>query len=82
MEQLLAFKELGIAGIAIGALAYICYKLIVELKDSRINYQSFVQENNHTTTDLVREATATMIETKNAIGQHNELLKIMLEKMK
>lgn len=75
-----SFKELGIAGVAIGSLSYICYKLITELKESRINYQSFVQENNHTTTDLVREATATMVEVRNEIKLHNEVLKTFLDK--
>lgn len=89
MENLTQFKELGVAGIAIGALAFVTYKLIVELKESRINYQSFVQDNNHTTTDLVRQATATMVEVRNAIKTHNEIsenqnetLKRLLEKVK
>jgi hypothetical protein len=76
-----SLKELGIAGIAIGSLSYICYKLIKELAESRRNYTSFVQDNNHTTTELVREATATMVEVRNAIQTHNEILKSYLNKM-
>lgn len=77
-----SLKELGIAGIAIGALGYICFQLIKELQESRINYTSFVQDNNHTTTELVREATATMTEIRNSIANHNDLLKIMIDKQK
>ena len=46
-------KELGVAGVAIVVIAYICFRLIKELAESRINYTNFVQENNHTTTELV-----------------------------
>lgn len=77
-----SFKDLGVAGVAIGTLGYICFQLIREVKESRINYSNFVQENNHTTTDLVREATVTITEIKNTIVTHNELLKIMIDKQK
>ena len=82
MENLATFKELGIAGIAIVAIAYVCFKLIKEITESRIDYRNYVRDNNHTTTDLVIKATETMVETKNAIAQHNELLKIMIDKHK
>ena len=79
--DLSSFKELGIAGISIGTLGYICFNLIRELKESRLNYTNFVQDNNHTTTELVKEATATMVEVKNSIQNHNELLKMMIDKV-
>ena len=79
--DLSSFKELGIAGISIGTLGYICFTLIRELKESRLNYTNFVQDNNHTTTELVKEATATMVEIKNSIQNHNELLKMMIDKV-
>lgn len=84
-----SFKELGVAGVGIGSLLYIANQLIRELKESRINYTNFVQDNNHTTTELVREATATMVEVKNSnvevkntIITQNELLKLMIDKQK
>ncbi len=80
--DLSTLKELGIAGVSIGALAYICFKLIKELGEARRNYTSFVQDNNHTTTELVREATATMVEVRNEIVNHNKLLELMINKHK
>ena len=76
------FKELGIAGVSIGTIGYIALQMIKENREARQNYTSFVQENNHTTTDLVREATATMVEVKNTISNHNELTKMLLEEIR
>lgn len=78
--DLSSFKELGIAGIAIGALSFVCFQLLKQLSEARANYTSFVNDNNHTTTELVREATATITEVKNSIITHNELLKVMIDK--
>jgi len=75
------FKELGIAGISIGALAYICFQLIKQLSEARQNYQSFVQDNNHTTTEIVRESTATIVSVKEAINNHNKILEKLLDKL-
>ncbi len=81
MEELLNFKDLGIAGIAIGALAFICFQLIKQLASARDNYENFVKDNNHTTTELVREATATIVQVKNTIENHNKVLEKILEKV-
>lgn len=75
-----SLKELGIAGISIGTLGYICFRLLMEISEARKNYTSFVNENNHTTTEMVKEATATMSEIKNAIANHNEVLKSYLSR--
>lgn len=80
--DLSSLKELGIAGVAIGTLGYICFKLIKLLSETQEDYKSFVQDNNHTTTELVKEATATIVEVKNSITTHNELLRIMIDKQK
>ena len=64
-------------------------KLINEVSESRKQHEIYIQENNHTTTDLVREATATMAEVREAIKTHNQIsqnqndtLKILLERIK
>ena len=74
-------KELGVAGVAIVVIAYICFRLIKELAESRINYTNFVQENNHTTTELVREATATMVQVRDSIEMHNKSLEKLIDRL-
>ncbi len=80
--DLSTFKELAPAGMSIVVIGYICFRLIRELSEARVDYRSYVQENNHTTTELVKEATRTMVEVKNSIVNHNDLLKLMIEKQK
>lgn len=75
-----SLKELGIAGVSIATLGYISFKLIKEVAESRRNYTNFVNDNNHTTTELVKESTAAIVEAKNAIALHNEVLKSYLDK--
>ena len=79
--ELETFKELGIAGIAIAALSYICYQLIKQLASARADYQSFVGDNNHTTTELVREATATMVSVRDTIEAHNKISERLLNRL-
>ncbi len=90
--DLLSYKDLGIAGIAVAGLAFVCFQLIKqsdkkdetftkETSEARLNYQSFVMDNNHTTTDLVRQATATMVEIKNTIETHNKMTEKILERL-
>lgn len=79
--DLSTLKELGVPGISIGAMFYLSYKLVQELREARIDYRSFVKDNNHTTTELVREATATMVEVKHTITTHNEIQKRMLDQL-
>lgn len=82
METLFTqFQDLGIAGIAIGCLSYITYQLIKQLGEARTNYQSYVADNNHTMTELVKEATVTMSEVRNSIENHNEVLKLLAERL-
>lgn len=75
MEDLSQYMELGLAGVAIIVLGYIVRWLIQELKEQRTDYRSFVQENNHSKTELVKEATAALVEVKNTIQVHNEIQK-------
>ena len=82
METLSTFKELGIAGIAIVSLATIAYQLLKQLGEARNDYKNYVSENNHTTTELVREATAAIVEVKNTIETHNEIQRTFLNQMK
>ena len=92
MDWLQIIIQAGAVGISI-ALIWLFYKfsgkitdliktILAELAESRRNYTSFVQENNHTTTELVKEATATMVQVKDSIETHNEILKIMIDKLK
>lgn len=82
MELISQFKELGIAGIAIAGFVYLCLKVLKELRESRIDYRNFVSENNHTTTELVKEATATIVEVKNTIANHNKVSEMMLDELR
>jgi hypothetical protein len=75
------FKELGLAGISIGALAYICFKLVVELGENRKDYCSYVNENNHTTTELVKEATVTMTSVRDSIDVNTKTIEKLLDKL-
>lgn len=79
--ELETFKELGIAGISIGALAFICFQLIKQLANARKDYQGFVEDNNHITTELVREATATMVSIKNTIEAHNKISEKLIDRL-
>jgi len=86
--DLSTLKELGIAGIAIGGFAYFSLLLLKQLADNRKDYTSFVMDNNHTNTELVRECTAMTTEAKNAIENfnknlenHNRVLERILEKL-
>ena len=81
MEDLSTLKELGIAGVAIGGMIYIIFRLIKELAKNRKDYCSYVNENNHTTTELVRESTATMVSIKDSIENHNKILEKLLDKL-
>ena len=82
MEQFLYnFKDLGIAGISVAALAFVAYQLIKQLGEARTNYQGYVEDNNHTVTELVKEATITMTEVRNSIESHNEVLKLLAERL-
>ena len=84
--DLTQLKELGIAGISVGAIATIFYlvakALLSEIKQARTDYSCFVNNNNHKITEIVEKATATMVETKDAIGKHNEVLDKLLDKLK
>ena len=79
--DLTSLKELGIAGVSVGALAWICFQLIKQLGEARNNYQSFVQDNNHTTTELVKEATSTLVQVKDCLENHNKVLEKLLDKV-
>lgn len=82
MEQFLyEFKDLGVAGVSVAALAFVAWQLIKQLGEARTNYQSYVQDNNHTMTDLVKEATTTMTEVRNSIENHNEVLKLLADRL-
>lgn len=86
--DLSTLKELGIAGIAIGGFAYFSVLLLKQLAENRKDYTSFVIDNNHTNTELVRECTAMITEAKNAmensnktLENHNRVLERILEKL-
>lgn len=79
--DLSSLKELGIAVASVGVLGYIAWKLIEELRENRKDYSSFVMSNNHTNTELVRECTATIVEVKNSIENHNKVLERLLDKV-
>lgn len=79
--DLSTLKDLGIAGITVGAMSYICLKLVRQLEEARRDYQSFVKDNNHTTTELVREATETMTKINTTIQIHNEISKELLNRI-
>jgi len=81
MEDLASLKELGIAGIAVVGFAYVCFKLIKELGENRKDYCNFVQTSNHTTTELVKESTATMVSVRASIDNHNQVLEKLLDKL-
>jgi len=89
MEWLTNFKELGIAGIAVAGLCFVLYLEIKRGSKNETDYRSFVQDNNHTTTELVRECTASIIESTNTMKAHNaineaqnQILKNLLERVK
>ena len=46
MEDLSTLKELGIAGVAVGGLLYVVFRLIKELGENRKDYCNFVNANN------------------------------------
>ena len=79
--DLSSFKELGIAVVAVGVIGYITLKLLSELSQNRKDYSSFVMDNNHTNTELVKEATATMVEVRNSIETHNRILEKLIDKI-
>ena len=79
--ELSSLKELGIAVVAVGMMGYICFKLIKEIAESRADYKSFVEENNHTTTELIREATATMVSINDTIKVHNSISDRLLTRL-
>jgi len=81
MEDFSALKELGIAVAAVAVMGYICWQLIKELRENRKDYSSFVMENNHTNTQLVKEATETMTAVKNSIENHNRVLEKLIDKI-
>jgi len=81
MEDLSTLKELGIAGIAIGGLLYVIFRLIKELTENRKDYVCYVNENNHTTTEIVKEQTLTMVSVRNSIEEHNKLLEKLIDKI-
>jgi len=84
MENLSTLKELGIAGVAIGAMAYLCFKSLAMLAEVQKDYKSFVLENNHTMTDLVREATQKITESNEQGKAHTEVIQAhtkILEKL-
>ena len=80
--ELSSFKELGIAGIAVGGMATIFYfivkgllgnikELLTEIKTSRQDYSSFVMNNNHKVTEIVEKQVEAMVEVKNQIEINN-----------
>lgn len=82
------FKEFGIAGLAIGAILFLSLKLVKVLdknqellQKNQDDYRNYVATNNHTTTDLVKEATATMVEVKFSIQNHNLVLREFLDRL-
>lgn len=79
--DLSSFKELGIAVVAVAVLGYITLQILKELRENRSDYSSFVMSNNHTTTELVKECTLTMVEVKNSIENHNRVLEKLLDKL-
>lgn len=79
--DLSSFKELGIAVVAVGVIGWIAWKILLELAENRKDYSAFVMSNNHTNTELVKECTATMVEVKNSIENHNRVLEKLIDKV-
>lgn len=74
-------KDLTPAVASIGVLGYTCYLLIKQLGENRADYSNFVNSNNHTTTEMVKEATATMVTTNIAIETHTKTLEKLIDKI-
>lgn len=77
--------ELGIGITAILAIVYLVLKMSTnynkeaqELRDERKEvhsaFMAFVETNNHQRSELVERSTEAIIEAKNAIKNHNDLL--------
>lgn len=74
-----AFKELGIAIVAVLSTGYIAYLLIKELRSNREDYTRFVIENNHEKTAMIEKHTETMVEVKNSIQTNTEVVRMLIK---
>lgn len=83
-----ALKEGGIAATAIFAIIYIVRYMTdshrqevsaiqAERQATQTAFMAFVEANNHQKTELVQESTKAIVEAKNAISTHTEILKAM-----
>ena len=57
-------------------------QLLGELSEARKQHELYILENNHTTTDLVRECTKNISENTSVLSDFKEITKSMLEKIK
>jgi len=78
--------EVGIGISAITAIVYLVTylrnshtkemeEMRTERKELHISFMSFVETNNHQRTEMIKEATTAMIEAREAISLHTQILR-------
>ncbi len=78
--------EVGIGATAIISIVYIVRylrdshreemrEISMERKELHGSFMSFVETNNHQRTDMIKEATTAMVEAREAISLHTQILR-------
>lgn len=89
MEFINQFKELGIALSSILIFAYLIWKFITvhkeELDNSRkerlelmTDYRNFVQENNHSKSELIEKHTEALVEVRDSIKENTQIIRDLM----
>lgn len=74
-STLSSIKELGIAIVAVLAIGVVAVKLLQQMQKNQTDYTSFVNENNHQKTEMIQEHTQIMVQVKNTLETHLDVLK-------
>ena len=70
---------IGLAGICIGAIIYLCNLFVKHLKEKDANYQDFVLERNHQTGDIIEKNTEILVMVGENIKNNTESVKQLIE---
>jgi uncharacterized membrane protein (DUF106 family) len=85
--------EVGIGATAITAIIYLVTylrnshtkemeEMRTERKELHTSFMSYVETNNHQRTEMIKEATTAMVEAREAISLHTQLLREHINNIK
>jgi len=69
----------GLAGVAISAIIYLCYKFIQALEKKDAIFSNFVEERNHQTGAIIKENTEVLVKVGENIKNNTESIKQLMD---